>query len=124
MKRKMLLSFCLGLFLTNAAIVPVAHADVEQRRAELIKVLDDELREVTRLNKQIGAQRPDLMLRMAQVLLEKARLLKDQENQKYLEVADAKREKINKDEFFKESRRYFDQAQKTVLVMLKKFKKF
>lgn len=124
MKRKMLLSFCLGLFLTNAVIVPEARADVEQRRAELIKVLDDELREVTRLNKQIGAQRPDLMLRMAQVLLEKARLLKDHENQKYLEVPNAKREKINKEEFFKESRRYFDQAQKTVLVMLKKFKRF
>ncbi len=120
----MLLSFCLGLFLTNAVIVSEARADVEQRRAELIKVLDDELREVTRLNKQIGAQRPDLMLRMAQVLLEKARLLKDQENQKYLEIADAKREKVNKEEFFKESRRYFDQAQKTVLVMLKKFKRF
>jgi tetratricopeptide (TPR) repeat protein len=124
MKRKMLLSFCLGLFLTNAAIVPVAHADVEQRRAELIKVLDDELREVTRLNKQLGAQRPDLMLRMAQVLLEKARLLKDRENQKFLETQDSKRDKINKDDYFKESRRYFDQAQKTVLVMLKKFKRF
>jgi tetratricopeptide (TPR) repeat protein len=123
-KRKLLLSFCLGLFLTNSLVIPQAKADVEQRRAELIKVLDEELREVTRLNKQIGAQRPDLMLRMAQVLLEKARLLKDQENQKYLETASAQREKINKEEAFKESRRYFDQAQKTVLVLLKKFKNF
>jgi tetratricopeptide (TPR) repeat protein len=124
MKRKTLLTFCLGLFLSQSLVVAPAHADVEQRRIELIKVLDEELREVTRLNKQIGAQRPDLMLRMAQVLLEKARLLKDQENQKYLETPSAQREKVNKDEVFKESRRYFDQAQKTVLVMLKKFKRF
>lgn len=124
MKRKKLLTFCLGIFLTQTLFGTFAHADVEQRRVELIKVLDEELREVTRLNKQIGAQRPDLMLRMAQVLLEKARLLKDQENQKYLETPSDKRENINKDEAFKESRRYFDQAQKTVLVMLKKFKKF
>nr|BDT26799.1 tetratricopeptide repeat protein [Bacteriovorax sp. HI3] len=124
MKRKMLLSFCLGLFLTNSLVIKEAKADVEQRRAELIKVLDEELREVTRLNKQVGAKRPDLMLRMAQVLLEKARLLKDQENQKYLEVPAAQREKGSKDEYFKESRRYFDQAQKTVLVLLKNFKKF
>ncbi|MBC7429510.1 MAG: tetratricopeptide repeat protein [Bacteriovorax sp.] len=123
MKRNTFLSFCLGLLLANSIIVQSAHADVEQRRVELIKVLDEELREVTRLNKQVGAQRPDLMLRMAQVLLEKARLLKDQENQKYLEAPADKREK-NKDEYFKESRRYFDQAQKTVLVLLKKFKKF
>lgn len=124
MKRKMLLTLCLGLFLTNTLVVPEAKADVEQRRIELIKVLDEELREVTRLNKQIGAQRPDLMLRMAQVLLEKARLLKDQENQKYLETPSAQRDKVNKDDYFKESRRYFDQAQKTVLVLLKKFKNF
>src|SRR6218665_2075577 len=107
MKRKMLLSFCLGLFLTNSLVIKEAKADVEQRRAELIKVLDEELREVTRLNKQVGAKRPDLMLRMAQVLLEKARLLKDQENQKYLELPAATREKANKAEIFKESARYF-----------------
>lgn len=124
MNRKFLLLFCLSVLLGFTGLIKNAKADVEQRRAELIKVLDEELREVTRLNKQIGAQRPDLMLRMAQVLLEKARLLKDQENQKYLETPAEKRADINKEEFFKESRRYFDQAQKTVLVLLKKFKKF
>lgn len=102
----------------------VARGDVEQRRSELIKILDEELKEVTRLNKQTNAGRPDLMLRMAQVLLEKGRLLKDLENQKYLEVPPTERAKINMDEHFKESRRYFDQAQKTVLVLFKKFNKF
>ena len=102
----------------------MSFADVEQRRSELIRILDEELREVTRLNKQTSGKRSDLMLRMAQVLLEKGRLLKDFENQKYLEVPPAERAKINKDEHFKESRRYFDQAQKTVLVLFKKFRKF
>lgn len=123
-KRQILLPFCLGVILSVSALPPKAFADVEQRRSELIKILDEELREVTRLNKQVGAQRPDLLLRMAQILLEKARLLKDQENQRYLDTPSADREKVNKDEVFKESRRYFDQAQKTVLVLLKKFQKF
>ncbi|MDD4973383.1 MAG: tetratricopeptide repeat protein [Bacteriovorax sp.] len=122
MKRKLIFILCLGFIFTS--VVNTAHADVEQRRTELLKVLDEELREVTRLNKQIGSQRPDLMLRMAQVLLEKGRLLKDLENQKYLEISSKDREKTNKEEAFKESRRYFDQAQKTVLVLLKKFPKF
>jgi tetratricopeptide (TPR) repeat protein len=122
MKRKLIFVLCLGFIFTS--VVNTAHADVEQRRTELLKVLDEELREVTRLNKQIGSQRPDLMLRMAQVLLEKGRLLKDLENQKYLEIASNDREKTNKEEAFKDSRRYFDQAQKTVLVLLKKFPKF
>ncbi len=101
-----------------------AIADVEQRRAELIRILDEELKEVTRLNKQTKGNRPDLMLRMAQVLLEKGRLLKDFENQKYLEIPPTERLKLNKDEQFKESRRYFDQAQKTVVVLFKKFSNF
>ncbi|MFA6238791.1 MAG: hypothetical protein WC635_15755 [Bacteriovorax sp.] len=123
MKRKLIFVLCFGL-LTSTILVNFARADIEQRRAELLKVLDEELREVTRLNKQIGSQRPDLMLRMAQVLLEKGRILKDLENQKYLEVPEKNRDKIDKDEAFKESRRYFDQAQKTVLVLLKKFPRF
>jgi tetratricopeptide (TPR) repeat protein len=122
MKRKIILGFCFGLLLTSN--FNLAHADVEQRRAELIKVLDEELREVVRLNKQIGGTRPDLMLRMGQVLLEKGRLLKDQENQKFLEIPQERRTQVNADEHFKESRKYFDQAQKTVLVLLKKFPKF
>jgi len=122
MKRKLTFLLCLGFMFTSA--FQTAKADVEQRRTELLKVLDEELREVTRLNKQIGSQRPDLMLRMAQVLLEKGRLLKDLENQKYLEIPAAERDKVNKDEAFKESRRYFDQAQKTVLVLLKKAPRF
>lgn len=122
MKRKLIFILCLGFLFSS--VTNIAKADVEQRRSELLKVLDEELREVTRLNKQIGSQRPDLMLRMAQILLEKGRILKDIENQKFLEIPAAEREKVNKEESFKESRRYFDQAQKTVLVLLKKFPKF
>ena len=118
---KNILKFLFVLFFLGNSFV---FADVEQRRAELIRLLDDELREVTRLNKQTNGTRPDLMLRMAQVLLEKGRLLKDLENQKFLEVPSAERSKINKDEYFKESQKYFDQAQKTVLTLFKKFNKF
>jgi tetratricopeptide (TPR) repeat protein len=121
MKRNLIFTFCIGLLFSS---VNIAKADVEQRRSELLKVLDEELREVTRLNKQIGAQRPDLMLRMAQILLEKGRLLKDLENQKYLEIPAKDRDKVSKDEAFKESKKYFEQAQKTVLVLLKKFPRF
>jgi len=123
MKRKFILVLCLGFFFLSVPL-DIAKADVEQRRSELLKVLDEELREVTRLNKQVGAQRPDLMLRMAQVLLEKGRILKDLENQKFLEIPVAERVKKNKEDAFRESHRYFDQAQKTVLTLIKKFPRF
>lgn len=122
MKRKFHLIFCF-LFLVNGSF-NFAKADVEKRRAELISVLDEELREVVRLNKQTGGNKPHLMLRMGQILLEKARLIKDQENQRYLDTPKDQRSNINTDDLYKESRKYFDQAQKTVLVLLKKFPKF
>jgi tetratricopeptide (TPR) repeat protein len=122
MKRKLTFILCLGFIFT--LITSIAKADVEQRRSELVKVLDEELREVTRLNKLIGTKRPDLMLRMAQILLEKGRILKDLENQKFLEIPANDRGQTNKEDFFKESQRYFDQAQKTVLVLLKRFPTF
>lgn len=124
MKKKMFVFLFASFVLTKFSFVQEARADVEQRRMELIKVLDEELREVTRLNKQVGAKRPDLMLRMAQVLMEKARLLKEQENQNYLEISPGKRNEIDKQNLFKESSRYFQQAKKTILVLLKKFKTF
>lgn len=122
---KKTISIILGVtFLSMTLFASRSEADVEQRRLELFKILDEELKEVTRLNKQTEAKRPDLLLRMAQVLLEKGRLLKDQENQKYLDAPSAEREKINKDDLYKDSRRYFDQAQKTVNILLSKFPKF
>jgi tetratricopeptide (TPR) repeat protein len=123
MKRKLAFVFCFTLMLSGF-VVKTAQADVEQRRVELVKVLDEELMEVVRLNKQMGSGRPDLVLRMAQILLEKGRLLKDYENQKYLDTPTAERERLNKDEVYKESRKYFEQAQKTVLSLLKNYPKY
>ena len=121
MKKKLIL--LLAVFFISSQSLEVK-ADVEKRRQELINLIDEELKEVTRLNKQTGATRPELMLRMGQILLEKARLLRDQENQKYLEIPQDERSKVNRDEHFKNSARYFEQAQKTVLVLLSKFKNF
>ncbi len=118
--RSTLCLVCLMLIVAHGT----ARADVEKRRQELIEILDEELKEVTRLNKQTGASRPEMLLRMGQILLEKGRILRDQENQKYLEISLDERIKINKDEQFKNSKRYFEQAQKTVLVLLSKFKNF
>lgn len=121
MKKKLILLLAV-LFISSQSLE--VKADVEKRRQELINLIDEELKEVTRLNKQTGATRPELMLRMGQILLEKGRLLRDQENQKFLEIPQDERAKVNRDEHFKNSARYFEQAQKTVLVLLSKFKNF
>jgi hypothetical protein len=97
---------------------------VDQRRAQLIGVIDQELREVTRINQQSNSNNPTLLLRMAELLLEKARLIKEQENTKFLDLAPAQRARVNRNQFFADSKRYFDQAQKTCEFILSRFKNF
>lgn len=121
MKKKLIV--CL-VILFSVGLCNFTHADTEKRRQELIELLDEELKEVTRVNKQTGGAKPEFMLRMGQILLEKGRLLRDLENQKFLEIPQDERAKLNRDEHFKNSARYFEQAQKTVLVLLSKFKNF
>ncbi len=94
------------------------------RRNELVKVIDLELKEVTRLNKQTRTSNPDLLLRMAELLLEKARLVKELENSRFVKLDPSKRQKIDRRKFFNKSNSYFVQAQKTCQLILKKFPKF
>lgn len=96
----------------------------DSRRKELVKVIDLELKEVTRLNKQTRTSNPDLLLRMAELLLEKARLVKELENSRFVQLDPAKRQKIDKRKYFSNSNNYFIQAQKTCQLILKKFPRF
>lgn len=112
-------------FLALGLIGPQLMAqNVDSRRAQLIGVIDEELREVARINKQSGSRNPELMLRMAELLLEKARLIKEQENTKFLKLSPNDRKKVNRGRFFSKSRAYFQQAQKTCEYIIKRFKNF
>lgn len=93
----------------------------EQRRQALVKLIDQELGEISRLNKQNRSSSPTLLLRMAELYLEKARLIKDNENKKYLTLSVDRRRNLNKKKFFKRSRAYFVKAQKVCYFILKKF---
>jgi tetratricopeptide (TPR) repeat protein len=99
-------------------------ANVDHRRAQLIGVIDQELREVTRINQQSNSNNPTLLLRMAELLLEKARLIKEQENTRFLELPPQQRSRVNRNQFFGESKKYFDQAQKTCEFILSRFRNF
>lgn len=96
-------------------------AGVDERRSQLINVIDEELREITRLNQRTRGQKPDLLLRMAELLLEKARLSKEVENTKFISMSDKERERVDKNKLYATSRSYFVQAQKACYLILKKF---
>lgn len=99
-------------------------ANVEERRQKLIDIIDEELKEVIRLNRQIGSKNPNLLLRMGELYLEKARLINEKENMQWLALSPEDANRTNQKEFFKTSRNYFVMAQKTCYYILKRFKKF
>jgi TolA-binding protein len=94
------------------------------RRSKIINIINEELSEVKRLNKQRKNNDPNLILRMAELNLEKARLWREKENFDYLKMSESKRRKANKKKFFVRSTRYFKDANNLCLKITRKFKGF
>lgn len=113
-----------NLFLAFLLFIISVQSFADQRRAQIIGIIDQELREVTRLNQRTGAQNPEYLLRMAELLLEKARHLKDEENERFLRMSPEQRQRVNREEFFKRSHDHFVQAQRTGLHIIRNFPNF
>jgi len=88
----------------------------------LISIINNELSEVSRLNKQINASDDTLLLRMAELYLERGRVKKELENEQYLSIEPRKRRKLNKNKFFKSSKIDMQKANKIGVYILKNFK--
>jgi TolA-binding protein len=103
----------------------LAFADkISDRRTKIINIINEELSEVKRLNKQRSNRDPSLLLRMAELNLEKARLWREEENQQYLKLSEAKRRKSNKKRFFNKSSKYFKEANNLCIKITRQFKGF
>ena len=99
----------------------LAQDDVERRRNSLLNLLNEEQTEVSRLSKQVDHQNPNLLLRIAEINLEKARLIKEKENDTYLNIPPQERARKNKEDYFKTSKQLFLNAQKICLTISDKF---
>lgn len=95
--------------------------NADNRREQLLRIINEELNEVSRLNKQIGSKKPDILLRMAELYLEKARLIREEENRRFLSIDPNKRRRAKKSDFYQESTKNFKNAQKTCYYLLKRF---
>ena len=112
----------LALFFVTTFARAATPADT--RRSELGQIVDEELREIIRLNKTKRSSDPHLLLRMGELYLEKARITKENEMAKYMEVDASKRSSIDKAQFFAPSTRYFVEAQKICQIILERFPSF
>ena len=97
---------------------------LDDRRKQIIDIVEDELKEVTRLAKQEDFRSPDTLLRISELNLERARLWREVENEQYLAIPSEERKSINKKEYFKKSSDYFDAANDTGEIVIKRFPKY
>lgn len=114
-KRKLLylsliLSFCFPSF-----------AD---RKTDLLNVINQELNELIRLSKVSRNRDPEAQLRIAELYLEKARIIRENENEIFFSKSIEERKKISRKELYKESTEEFEKAQRVGIDLVKRFPKF
>lgn len=97
---------------------------LDARRTEILKIVDEELDEVSRLAKQQEYRSPETVLRLSELNLEKARLWREAENEQYVNIPPEKRKNINRKDFFKRSGGYFNKANESAEMMIKRFPKY
>ncbi len=117
-----MLKFFFFLLFTQAAFSQKLSMD--ERRKQIISIVDDEISEVTRIAKQENFGNPDTLLRISELNLEKGRLWRETENEKYLAVPLDDRRRINRTDFFKKSSQYFDAANDTAELVVKRFPRY
>jgi tetratricopeptide (TPR) repeat protein len=93
---------------------------LDERRSKIIGIIDEELSEVSRLARQQDYRDPNILMRMSELNLEKARLWRETENEKYLSIEPEKRRDLDKDDFFKRSTKYFNEANQSAGLIIKK----
>jgi hypothetical protein len=118
----MLKYFLVALLIFEAAFA--ARLTLDDRRKKILGIVDEELSEVSRLAKQQNYKSPDTLLRVAELNLEKARLYREVENEQYLAIHPDQRRKLNKNDYFKKSTGYFENANRAALLVAKRFPKY
>lgn len=93
----------------------------DQRRGRILQIIDEELQEVIRLSKQRDNNDPELLLRAAELNLEKARLQRESENEKFLAIPAEERREADQSKAYAQSNKSFGVANQYALAVTKKF---
>jgi len=97
---------------------------LDERREQIIEIIDEELDEISRLSREVRGKNPDYLLRMAELNLEKARLWREKENSEFLSIPAKKRSSVNKSSYFRKSTGYFNRANKLCIEITRRFPRF
>lgn len=96
----------------------------QNKRNRILSIIDQEIEEVTRLSRQFNGQNPNMLFRRSELYLEKGRLIKEEENNKYLSLSPNQRKSVSKSSYFRGSQGLFLKAKSEALNLLRKFPKY
>ncbi len=94
------------------------------RRDQILKVINEEISEVQRLASSVKGKNPNHLLRLAELNLEKARIIQEIENERYLRIPPKQRNQNAKSRYFLKSRRLYQTAQKYGMQIVKRYKRY
>lgn len=105
-------------------LILMSSSGYANRQKDLINVIDQELTELVRLSKVSRNNDPETQLRIAELFLEKARLVRENENEIFFSKPVEERKKINSKQLYKGSTELFQKAQKVGVDLVNRFPKF
>lgn len=111
------------LFLITQSVFGVK-LTLDERRKKILAIVDEELSEVSRLAKQQDYRYPDTLLRLSELNLEKARLYREAENEQFLSIPPDERRGNSRNDYFRTSAKYFDDANDAALLVVKRYPKY
>lgn len=104
------------LFLFN-----IASQAATQNRDQIVRVIDLELAELVKINKVSKGSDPETLLRIAELYLEKGRILREDENEDFFSRSVDERRKIDKKKFYEKSQNYFQKSQEAGVYLAKRY---
>jgi len=93
----------------------------DNRRERIVGIINEELSEVIRLSKQRDNSDPELLLRAAELNLEKARLVREVEHEKFLALPAEQRRSADQNQAYSRSNASFQAANQYAVAVTKKF---
>ncbi|MFI5390698.1 MAG: tetratricopeptide repeat protein [Bacteriovoracales bacterium] len=98
--------------------------DTEDRRNKVLRIIDSEIAEITRVVKATRGSNPTFVLRLAELYYEQAKLIREREIESYMKLSEDQRRTANKASYLTGSKGYFEKAQKTAEFLVKKYPRY
>jgi hypothetical protein len=117
----MLKIYSLLLIVSLSGLAFAQKAANDNRREKIVNIINEELNEVVRLSKQRDNSDPELLLRAAELNLEKARLVREVEHEKFLAIPAEQRRGVDQNQAYARSNGSFQAANQYALAVTKKF---